>query len=143
MVIVLLLCHKGYMSDSMKKNTVKPAKTLKAPQALSSSKFERLLTDISARFIDLPHEHVDSAINNALESVGRALGMDRCSLLEFHEDPSVDPNLFYYSAPGIGPVSAMGPPSPDSYLRKMVREGKTICFSRLDELAQEAIVDLE
>jgi hypothetical protein len=128
----------------MKKNkTAKPARALKAAQTLTSSKFERLLTDISARFIDLQHEQVNSAINSALKRVGRALGVDRCSLLEFQEDQSGDPNLCYYSAPGIQPVSAVGPPSPDSYLRKMMREGKTICFSRLDELLQEAMVDLE
>ena len=54
---------------------VKPAIASKAAQTLTSSKFERLQTDISASFIDLPHEHVNSAINRALESVGLALGV--------------------------------------------------------------------
>lgn len=70
------LTDEAYVSDSMKKNKmVKPAIASKAAQTLTSSKFERLLTDISASFIDLPHEHVNSAINRALESVGLALGV--------------------------------------------------------------------
>ena len=132
------------MADSIKKNSaVKSTGARKPLLPLNALQFERLLADIVARFIDLPHEQTNSVINDALGCVGRTLGVDRCSLLEFHEDLSVDPNLFYYNAPGIKPVSAVGPPSPDSYLRKMIREGKEICFSRLTELPQEAMVDLE
>ena len=44
------------------------------------SRFERLLSDISTAFIDLPVENVDQLINDALEQVGRFLRIDRCSL---------------------------------------------------------------
>jgi PAS domain-containing protein len=140
----IYLIAERCMSDSKKKKkTVKPAKARMPSKTLETVQFERLLANISARFINLSYEEVNGAITESLECVSQILGVDRCSLLEFHEDLSIDPNFFCYNAPGIKTVTAAGPPSPDSYLRKMVREGKTICFNRLDELPQEAMVDLE
>ena len=132
------------MSDSKKKKkTVKPIKARTSFEGLETVQFERLLADISARFINLSSEEVNKAITESLECVSQTLGVDRCTLLEFHEDLSVVANFFCYNAPGIKTVTAAGPPSPDSYLKKMVREGEIIYFNRLDELPQEAMVDLE
>jgi PAS domain S-box-containing protein len=44
------------------------------------SRFESLLSDISARFVNVPPEQLEAAINDALEQVGRCLELDLCDL---------------------------------------------------------------
>ena len=78
-----------YMSESKKKKkTVKSTKVLTPLKDLETIKFERLLVDISSRFINLSHEEVNKAIMESLESLSQTLSVDHCSLMEFHEDLS-------------------------------------------------------
>jgi PAS domain S-box-containing protein len=44
------------------------------------SRFEAVLSDISARFVNVPPDQIDAAITHALEQVGNCLELDRCSL---------------------------------------------------------------
>ena len=43
-------------------------------------RFERLLSDLSARFIALPAQEIDGAIHDSLARVVSALGIDRSTL---------------------------------------------------------------
>ena len=47
--------------------------------------FERLLAELSARFINLPAAEVDGAINEALQRIAELLGADRSQLIRFSE----------------------------------------------------------
>ena len=47
------------------------------------SSFERLLADLSARFINLPAAEIDGAITDALRSIVELLGVDRSQLVRF------------------------------------------------------------
>ncbi len=49
-------------------------------------RFERLLIEISSRFVHVPFELLDSAMAKALEEVGRFCGMDRSSLFICDEE---------------------------------------------------------
>ena len=49
-------------------------------------RFERLLADLSARFVNPPPSEVDQEIEQGLRLIGETLEVDRCSLLEFSED---------------------------------------------------------
>jgi PAS domain S-box-containing protein len=44
------------------------------------ARFEALLSDISARFVNVPPGQIDAAITDALEQVGDCLELDRCTL---------------------------------------------------------------
>jgi hypothetical protein len=48
--------------------------------------FERLLADLSARFVNLPPAKVDQEIEQSLQKIVEAMGVDRSSLLEVSED---------------------------------------------------------
>lgn len=48
--------------------------------------FERLLAEVSARFISLPADQVDAAILDALERIGRLIGVDRSNLIRIEAD---------------------------------------------------------
>lgn len=51
--------------------------------------FEILLTELLARFVNIPDEQVDGAIQNAQQRICEALGLDRSVLYELRE-PSRD-----------------------------------------------------
>jgi hypothetical protein len=45
--------------------------------------FETLLLELTARFVNLPSEHVEAEISTALRLVCQSLGLDRSTLWEF------------------------------------------------------------
>jgi PAS domain S-box-containing protein len=51
--------------------------------------FEKLITGISLRFINLPAEDIDAAITDALRTIGEFVGVDYIYLIEFSTDRSV------------------------------------------------------
>ena len=44
--------------------------------------FEKLLVDLSARFVVLPHDQVDEEIRNALKEILEFFRVDRCALVQ-------------------------------------------------------------
>ena len=49
-------------------------------------KLQKLISDISAIFVNLPAGKVDNAIENGLKSIVTFMGIDRCTMAEFSED---------------------------------------------------------
>jgi signal transduction histidine kinase len=107
--------------------------------------FEMLLADISARFVNLPSDSVDGAIEDAQRRVCECLGLDLCALWRW----SVD-------APGLLTMphiyrSQEGPPLPEPmdaqeyfpWLRQQLEAGKIIAVSSMVELPAEAARDVE
>jgi signal transduction histidine kinase len=107
--------------------------------------FEMLLADISARFVNLPSDSVDGAIEDAQRRVCECLGLDLCALWQW----SVD-------APGLLTMphiyrSQEGPPLPEPmdaqeyfpWLRQQLEAGKIIAVSSMVELPAEAARDVE
>jgi PAS domain S-box-containing protein len=48
--------------------------------------FERLVGDLSAKFINLPVDQVDDAMRDALQQIGEALDIDRCTFFRIQSD---------------------------------------------------------
>ena len=48
--------------------------------------FEKLISRISSKFINLPHDQVDSEIEDGLKLVAEAFGIDRSLLHQFSKD---------------------------------------------------------
>ncbi len=51
------------------------------------SQFERLMVDISNRFINLAPNDIDAAIDNAIKDLGKFAQADRCYILVLREEP--------------------------------------------------------
>ena len=66
--------------------------------------FERLLSDISARFINLPVDQVDAMIEIALGQIMEFLGVDRCGLIEVSPDQTVVKISHVMSTEGFPPL---------------------------------------
>ena len=108
-------------------------------------RFEMLLADISARFVNLPSGRIDGAIADAQRHVCECLGLDLSALWQW----SVD-------APGLLTMTHIyraleGPPLPEPmdaqkyfpWCRQQLEEGKIVSVSSMADLPAEAIRDRE
>src|SRR2546426_4226786 len=105
--------------------------------------FETLVSDLSARFVDLRGAEVDEGIARGLRRVGEHLGLDNALILEFSADDRAVHLTHQWTAPGV--------PSPRPSMEldrfpwsvERVRRGEIVRFSKLDELPEAAAVDRE
>ena len=106
-------------------------------------RFETLLTEISARFVNLPADRLDSEIEDAERRICELLGLDLAALWQWSDNVS---DLFtlthIYSVQG-------GPQPPDvsqehfPWFIQQMRSGRIVAFSSLEELPAEAARDRE
>jgi len=107
-------------------------------------RFEQMISDLSARFINLPHEHLDSEIENALGRVLAFFQVDRCGLL--HTLPDKDAwqitHVAYAENAERVPKGTDLPRSinPWAYDR-LINENKVISYARVADMPDEAHVD--
>src|SRR5438874_4669630 len=66
-------------------------------------RFESLLSRLSATFINLPADEVDSQIERGLQQIVEFLGIERSSLAQFSEDGSELMVTHSYTIPGFAP----------------------------------------
>jgi formate hydrogenlyase transcriptional activator len=101
-------------------------------------RFERLISDLSAGFVNLPPEEVDSEINRGLRSITEFFDADRCTIGLFSEDGTRLVRVLEY-------LSAGAEPAPESisreqmpwYLEQLI-QGNTVKVNRLEDLPPEA-----
>src|SRR5512143_2421975 len=94
-------------------------------------RFERMLAELSAHFINLPAADVDGAINDALKRIAALLGVDRAVLIRF--DRETDASEVTHSGaldgvPHVPPksISALYP-----WVIRRVREGYPAIIPRV------------
>ena len=104
------------------------------------SAFERLLTDISARFITASPADVDAEITRALRLFVEFLGLDRSTVFQWSADGRKLESTHYWVVEGCAP-----PPTSVRetlpYAARKVLQGHPFWFSSLDELPPEAAAD--
>ena len=67
-------------------------------------KLQKLISEISAKFVNLPASKVDSEIENGLKIILEYMGIDRCTIGEFSEDRKALYVTHSYSKPGSEPA---------------------------------------
>ncbi len=113
-----------------------------SPSVRELRDFERLLADLSARFVNLPATEVDGAITDALRRIVELLGVDRSSLIQY--TPEGETVLTHT---WIAPEFDIRLPVPRSigdrypWVIGRARAGLPVVISRLDELPPEAATD--
>jgi PAS domain S-box-containing protein len=108
-------------------------------------RFDMLLSDISAHFINLPSEQVDNEIMDVQRQVCKLLGLDLCTLWQWSDDDPETYILTHYYRP-LG-----GPPVPEKmraidffpWSQQRIREGRRATVSSMDNLPPEAARDKE
>ncbi len=102
-------------------------------------RFELVLTEASAGFINLPAEDVDDAITRALRGIAPLLDVDRITLLRM--SPSGPPVVTHSgSVPGV-PEVGKGHVASYPWTTAELRLGRSISFSNVDELPPETAAD--
>ena len=96
--------------------------------------FERLVADLSTQFINVPADQVDAVIREALERIGEALDIDRCTFYRIEPDGVLlDP--VGWQRPGVPPHS--GPLAGRERLPWALERalgGELVMFSSVDEI---------
>ncbi|WP_370090206.1 PAS domain S-box protein [Ekhidna sp.] len=79
-------------------------KEREAEQALIKyAEMQRILINLSTKYIDLPLEEVEQAINDSLRELGVFVGADRSYVFDFNKELGICNNTFEWCANGISP----------------------------------------
>ena len=102
-------------------------------------KFEALLADLSATFVNLPYEQILKTIGHSMERLVKAIGHDRSTIAEFNEDLSIATVIHSFTVPGSAPFVARQVTDKDlPWYLEQLRHGRTVLFERLEDLPAEA-----
>ena len=106
--------------------------------------FERLLSELSSRFINLPPGEVDREIEDALRRVCELLGIDLAVLWQW-SDATSSVIMPTHTFPPQEELEAPEPLHRDQYpwYVKQMLAGRVIVMPSMDELPAEAVVDRE
>ena len=99
----------------------------------SRLRFETLLSELSARFVNLPPDQVDQAIEHCLEQISRFLGAARGGLHQFSPDGRTLSLTHAYVAPGITPLPGMTTSDAYPWSTEQIRRGRVIHYRRVPE----------
>jgi transcriptional regulator with GAF, ATPase, and Fis domain len=109
------------------------------------ARFENLLADISARFVNLEPDDLDSRIEQSLEMIGKFFLGDRCGLLEAHTDKLYATVTHAWYDDGFDPIPGdlnIAPLFPWGY-EELVKQGRIIKVSNTRDLPPEAMTDFK
>jgi formate hydrogenlyase transcriptional activator len=107
-------------------------------------RFEEMISNLSARFINLPPEQLDSEIELALKRVLEFFQVDRCGLLHLlpGKDAWIISNVAYSEQPAPVPKGIELPRSINPWAYdKLATKGEAVAFASVDDVPDEAGVD--
>jgi formate hydrogenlyase transcriptional activator len=104
-----------------------------------SLRFESLVIDLAAGFINLSPDRVDLAIEDCLRRIVEALGLDRSTLFQRSGDDLMATHS--WARPGLDPFPKVMARSELPWAFVRVMAGGDVVFSRVDDLPQEAEID--
>ena len=106
--------------------------------------FEKLMADLSARFVALPSERVDEEIQRALKEVLEFFRIDRCNLLQLLPGENLFQVIHSADVSGVSPYP-VGTPRPASLypwlVKKLSEQHEVASFARLEDLPADAATD--
>jgi formate hydrogenlyase transcriptional activator len=101
-------------------------------------RFERLISDLSAGFVNLPPDEVGSEINRGLRSITEFFDADRCTIGLFSDDRTLLALVFEYVSPGAEPApESISKDQMPWYLEQLIL-GNPVVVNRLEDLPPEA-----
>jgi transcriptional regulator with GAF, ATPase, and Fis domain len=103
--------------------------------------FEEILSEFSARFVDLPPEQVDAQIAAELRKLGEYLQVDRITLFELSETDQRMVLVETYFGAGVPPPTAQIEIKPFTWASERILKGKSFHFSDPDDLPPEAAAE--
>ena len=105
--------------------------------------FERLLSDLSAKFVNLPPYEVDKEIEQGLKLIVESLSIDRISVAQFSKDMKTLKVTHTYANEGVPPLPPVILDREQPWYTEKMRQGEIVVMSRHEDLPEEASHDLE
>jgi two-component system sensor kinase FixL len=101
-------------------------------------RFERLISNLSASFLNLPPGEVDAEIHKGLQTITEFFGADRCTIGLFSEDGSQLVRAFeYHSAEAEPAVESVAKEQMPWYIEQLI-QGNPVVMNRVEDLPPEA-----
>ena len=104
--------------------------------------FEKLIANISTRFVNLGPDEIDAGIEEALESIGRFVGAERCHVVLISEDGLSCRLTHEWSAPGIDLRKEVYPDFPAAafpWWFGRLESGENVEFASTDDFPPEGV----
>ena len=105
-------------------------------------RFEMLLSDLSAKFVQIEPRNVYSEIKYAIEQVIKFFDLDRGLIAEFRDDDMLEV-LCYYTRPGIEKPQLKIANDAVPWITKTLLSGQVINWSSYDDLPEEAALEYD
>jgi PAS domain S-box-containing protein len=113
---------------------VNRAKRRRAEQGLEERlRFEEVLSDLSAAFINFSGDQANQKIDTCLNEVLKSLKIDRISVMEFSEDGKQFKTRHFSTASGIPGISLYIPTEKLPWFSQNLARGETLMYSHLPE----------
>jgi transcriptional regulator with GAF, ATPase, and Fis domain len=106
-------------------------------------RFEVLLADLSARFVNIPADEVDGAIEKAQQGICEELGLDRSTLYQLREPSRDVVSTHCWAKPEFKPNPLATATKYYPWAVQQILAGRFVQFSSVEELPAEAGVDKE
>jgi len=104
-------------------------------------RFERAVSELSAKFVRLESHEVDREIEKGLMLLVMALDVDRCSLAQFDGDSGALPVTHTYSVPGVRLLSSSLLNKEIPWYVKGIKRGEVVAVTNVNALPKEAEYD--
>lgn len=116
-------------------------KEKEAEQALMKyAEMQRILINLSTKYIDLPLEEVGQTINDSLKELGEFVGADRAYVFDLDMDAAVCSNKYEWSAPGVSAELENSQNLPLSMMPELAKshiKGKPLIMDDISKLQKE------
>lgn len=106
-------------------------------------KFEKLLTELSTIFINIPSDEIDEKVETVLRRIGEILDVDRTEFVQFIGDPKQLKITHSWTAKGIKRHPLIDAQEHYPWAILQLSKGKHIIFSSPDDLPKKADRDRE
>ena len=139
--------HPGWDKPAVLGVSVDVTERKRAEEALAGKvELQRVIADVSSRFISASGHNLDETIDAMLERCGRFLQVDRMFLFQFSADERLMSNSHEWCAPGIESVRESVQDYPVSnvpWIAALVRERHMLFVPDVEALPDEAAPDRE
>jgi PAS domain S-box-containing protein len=105
-------------------------------------KFETMLAEISATFISLPADQLDSQIREGQKRICKTLGLDRSALAQISAENNKLVTTHWWAVDGFETLPIL---TQDNFpwMTRILLSGQRVSFARIDDLPEEAAKDKE
>ena len=104
-------------------------------------RFESLISDLSAGFLNISPREVEGEINKCLRRIAEFFDVDRCSLGLFSEDGTQLVRAFEYHLEGVEPKPVSLTNDQKPWYLAQITQGNLVVINRLEDLPAEAEED--